>query len=157
LPRLEEWRRIFSAAVTEAASFGERHVVSDHVLMALCAPGEDTVAAGALRAAGVTYDELRGTVARVHRKDEKRLAPADEWIYSTGSSSQVEGLAQGLAAGLGADDVRAEHVLLAFLWEPLLLYHLVPDYDATRKAVLARLVEEGVRVPAGPLPELRLV
>jgi ATP-dependent Clp protease ATP-binding subunit ClpA len=156
LARLEEWRRIFSAAVNEAASFGARHVMSDHILMALCAPGEDTVAARALQTAGVTYDDLRRTVARVHGKDEKRLPPADEWVYSTGSSSQVEGLAVGLAAGLGAEDVRAEHILLAFLWEPMFLYHLVPDYEATRRAILARLAEEGVRVPAGPLPELRL-
>lgn len=57
----------------------------------------------------------------------------------------------GLAAGLGATEPTAEHVLLAFLWRPDDEW-ILGRVGTSRRAVYEQLRDQGVVVPRAALP-----
>jgi ATP-dependent Clp protease ATP-binding subunit ClpA len=151
VPSREELHRLEIAAFEESARLGHKDVGADHLLLALCASGEDTAAARALQAAGVEYESIPQAMAR-HREGEP---PPWKEQRQTPDAFHIAGIAIGLATGLGAERVEAEHLLLAILWEPNLpANYLLARLAPTRAEILSRLVAEGVRIPREPLPDL---
>jgi hypothetical protein len=61
-------------------------------------------------------------------------------------------LAEGLAAGLGDSGVRAEHVLLAYLWEPDHSAWQLEHLGTCRDDVRRQLAALGVDIPQAALP-----
>jgi hypothetical protein len=61
-------------------------------------------------------------------------------------------LAEGIAAGLGDLDVRAEHVLLAYLWMPDNSARTLEQLGTSREQVRDRVAELGVALPRAELP-----
>jgi hypothetical protein len=61
-------------------------------------------------------------------------------------------MAEGIAAGLGASEVRAEHVLLAYLWEPVHSEWELEHLGTSREDVRRRLATLGVELPQPRLP-----
>ncbi len=139
------WRPA-SAAFEEAARLDSGYVGPHHVLLALLRPGEETVAAQALRDSGADYEKLSTAVAG-HRAELEHRG-----ITMNAAAHTLVGRAEGIAAGLGAEAVAAEHVLLAIVWD---------DRDwslsaagTTREAVCERLQDQGVSLP-GKQPAAR--
>lgn len=136
----------------ESARLKHGFVGEEHFLLALVRPGEKTVAAEVLRESGVGYEALSAAVAAFASNDQ----PLDEEDLESGisanpASHELMGRAEGLAAGLGANRLRAEHVLLALLWSPGSDW-MFEGCGTTRQAVYERLKGKGARVPAGELP-----
>ena len=77
----------------------------------------------------------------MHRVERKR-----DGISLSPAAYALIGRAEGLAAGLGADAVTAEHVLLALIWRPERDWPLALA-GTTREAVDERLQARGVRLP----------
>lgn len=142
-----------SCAAEQSALVGATSIGPEHLLLALVAPGEDSVAAQALRQSGIDYEQLRGAAtrlagARVIPGGRRRLAGtfAPRWYG-------LQGRADGLAAGLGAKRIEAEHLLLALLWEPGGSHSwLLEELGCSRRTIQAKLATLGVKVPTGHPP-----
>ena len=150
-PRLAELDLLFSFAAEEARARDHHWLGPEHFLLAILARPEDSPAAQALRASGVTYEALS---AEYERQLDRTDRPRRKWsgIHSNPAYHQVIGFAKGLAAGLGSDQVTGEHVLLAVLWEPDVSGSHLLERHARREEIVARLVELGVEEPRQPLP-----
>jgi Cysteine-rich CPCC/Clp amino terminal domain, pathogenicity island component len=153
--RLAEFDLLFSFAAEEARARDHHWLGPEHFILAILGRPEDSAAAQALRASGVTYDafsaEYERRLDRADRPERKSSG-----IGSTPAYHEIIGFAKGLAAGLGSEQVTGEHVLLAVLWEPETGgADLLETIGAEREDVLARLVELRVDVPRQPLPRRR--
>jgi hypothetical protein len=159
--------RTISAAFEEASRLGSGYAGPEHFLLALLRPGEETVAAQALRDCGADYERLRSALVRAAA--ERRVEP-NAGVSLNPAAQELVGRAEGLAAGLGAESVTAEHLLLALLWRPERDWPLTLA-GTTREIVYERLRAGGVRLavelppsrerPAGPeqlvhFPEVQL-
>jgi hypothetical protein len=119
----------------------------EYVLAILHPEAGDSVAAQALRDCGIAREAFADlTMPKRTRKEihgGPQLNPA---------AYRLEGLAEGIAAGLGATELRAEHVLLAFLWEPYFSHWIFDKLGSSRELVRARLAELGVDLPQSEVP-----
>ena len=154
----EEGRRLATRAAREASSLGLSYVGPDHFLLALLHPEEDTPASRVLDAGGRGYSKGRATVAARNARpsvtDEDRVDP---WVYLTPASHQVVGRAEGVAAGLAATTVSAEHLLLALLWDrDRHLAFLFEEIGTGREALLEEMRHQGIETPDGELPSVRV-
>jgi hypothetical protein len=61
-------------------------------------------------------------------------------------------MAEGIAAGLGDWEVRADHLLLAFLWDPFFSAGQLEQLGTSREQVWDRLAALGVGLPQDALP-----
>jgi hypothetical protein len=143
-------KRTISAAFEEAIRLGSGYAGPEHFLLALLRPGEETVAAQALRDCGADYERLRSALVRAAA--ERRVEP-NAGVSLNPAAQELVGRAEGLAAGLGAESVTAEHVLLALVWDAQRGWPLVAA-GTTREAVYVRLRAGGVRL-AVELPTSR--
>jgi hypothetical protein len=107
----------------------------------------DSVAAQALRECGITREAVAELTRRQQRKDEIPGGPQ----YNP-AGLQLERMAEGIAAGLGEGVVRAEHVLLAYLWEPNHSAWQLEQLGTSREGVRRRLTALGVHLPQPTLP-----
>jgi ATP-dependent Clp protease ATP-binding subunit ClpA len=130
---------------------GDGHVGTEHLLLALVAPDETSIAARALRESGVDYDSLRdaaaarGTPAR-RRRDTSGGTFPPAWYT-------LEGRAEGFAVALGAKQLDAEHFLLALLWHRSGVHEsLLKDLGVSRQTVKSKLAKLGAVVPRGRPP-----
>ena len=126
-------------------------VGTQHVLLALLAPGEDSVATQALVHSGITYELVHARAVQVAGSSSRR----GRAFGSTFSPSWYGfvGRVEGLAAGLGAKLIGPEHMLLGLLWEP----HPVDsgffeEHGTSSRAIQRRLAKLGVSVPPGQAP-----
>lgn len=65
----------------------------------------------------------------------------------------IHGRAEGISAGLGAEETGTVHFLLAALWDNR-RWGLTEAPGVTREAIVAALAELGATLPPAPLPEL---
>ncbi len=150
--------RTISAAFEEAIRLGSSYAGPEHFLLALLRPGEETVAAQALRDCSVGYEQLSAALVRAHAGRD-RIRSEHDGVSMNPAAHELVGLAEGLAVGLGAAAPAAEHMLLALLWRPERDWPLTLA-GTTREIVYERLRAGGVRLavelppsrerPAGP-------
>jgi hypothetical protein len=147
------WRadqqRYTSRALEEAGALGHSWVGSEHLLLALVAPGGDSIAARALRDSGVEYEALHAELSKVRESVRTKA----EWRTFPPSFYVLGGRADGLARGLGAKRIGPEHLLLAILWEP----HgrcagLLETLGTSGAKVQRKLAKLGAMVPTGRPP-----
>jgi ATP-dependent Clp protease ATP-binding subunit ClpA len=126
-----ELLEVLDAAGREAAALRHRWLDPEHFLLALLR--RDDVAAQALASAGLDYETVRADVGR-------NGVEGDGVVETSAATSALMGFARGVAAGVGADAVTSEHVLLALVWEARL--DVIPADD-----VLRALRDAGATVP----------
>lgn len=149
------------ARSTEVASaLGHHWVGVEHLVLALLHPDGDSVARQALLACGVSYEALFSRVSELPEHYTSR--PEIPSSPGGGAFVSPEGLAflaraEGLAAGLGFDEILPEHWLLSLLWDgsSSVAWSIIEDLGATRAQILDALVSLGVKVPMVPIRERR--
>ena len=117
--RLGAADRLLVRAWKQADDLGHGFVGDGHFLLALLDPADESLAAEALRASGLTREAYRRVLARLYGSEEVesvrdpsgREGGPNPALYAT------MGRAQGLAAGLGATQTSREHLLVAILWD----------------------------------------
>lgn len=145
---LRELDELAHLAWREAKRLRSTVIGPDEFLLALLHPqAGESPAAQALRACGVTREAVEEMTGRGQRDEDVPDGPQ----YSP-AGLNLENMAEGLAAGLGDRAVRAEHVLLAYLWEPHNSAWQLERLGTSRDEVLGRLATLGVDVPRPPLP-----
>jgi Clp amino terminal domain, pathogenicity island component len=140
--------RLLRLATSEAKRLESSVIGPVELVLAILHPDAgDSAAARALRHCGVGRDELSEltalTGAALEIEDGPQLNPA---------AYRMLGMAEGIAAAGGAAEVTADHVLLAFLWEPAFSHGVFERYGSSRELVRARLAELGVDLPQEALP-----
>jgi hypothetical protein len=147
--RHERQHQYTARAMAEADRLGHRYVGAEHLLLALVAPEEQTLAARALRECAVDYDALRthlngDTPARPLKSRARAYPPA---FYKLASC------ADGIALAFGAKQVEAEHLLLAILWESHgRTRRRLEQFGTTPQAIQRRLAKLGAQVPPRQAP-----
>lgn len=132
----------------EARRLGSTVIGPEELVLAILHPeADDSAAAQALRACGVDRAALEALTGPQRQKDEIPGGP-----QHSPASYQLTFLAEGIAAGLGDSEVRAEHVLLAYLWAPECSARDLEHLGTSREDVLAELTARGVDVPQHMLP-----
>jgi Clp amino terminal domain, pathogenicity island component len=132
----------------EARRLGSTVISPDEYVLAILHPkAGDSVAAQALRACGVDREALEALTGR--QRDEEEISDGPQY---NPAGYKLTALAEGIAAGLGASEVSAEHVLLAYLWAPEHSASVLEHLGTTREEVRAALAARGVDGPQGTLP-----
>jgi hypothetical protein len=145
---LNELDRLRRLAWSEAKRLGSMVIGPTELVLAILHPDAgDSAAARALRDCGIGRDEL-GELTALKANGEAieggpQLNPAAYGML---------GMAEGIAAGNGATEVTADHVLLAFLWEPSRSEGVLERFGSSRELVLRSLAELGVDLPQDELP-----
>jgi hypothetical protein len=144
---LKELDSLHDLAWSEAKRLGSAAIGPKEFVLAILHPeAGGAVAAQALRDCGIGREALAELTMR------KRTRKAIEGGPQLNPAAyRLKGLAEGIAVGLGAADVRAEHVLLAFLWERDFSW-VFAKLGSSRELVRARLAELGVDLPQPDLP-----
>jgi hypothetical protein len=144
---LRELDRLDALAFDAARRLGSGAVGPPHLVLAMLDPEVgDSVAGKALRDVGITQQAVE-ELTRSYAGD----GDAVETPQHNPAALHMQCRAEGLAAGLGDPDVRAEHLLLAYLWDPNDSEHALIKLGASREHVRDRLAQLGVGVP-GELP-----
>jgi hypothetical protein len=126
-------------------------VGTEHVLLSLLAPGEDSLATQALVDSGITYELVRARAVQIADSSTRR-GRAFASTYSP-SWYRFVGRVEGLAAGLGAKPIGPEHMLLGLLWEPHPVHAgFFEEHGTSSRAIQRRLAKLGPTVPPGQPP-----
>lgn len=136
--------RYLAAAFAEAARLDHPYLSREHFLLVLLR--EDSVAARVLRRHDVTEEKVEYELRRHADHDERRYSGT----ITTAATAELTAFADGLATGLGAPEVTAEHALLSLLWEPM--DGLFAALGTSRETLLDTLREEGVAGADRPYP-----
>ena len=142
----------------QARALGHHWFGGEHLLLAISQ--EPSIARDVLGDLGVTHERLREALQSLG--GSKGSAAGEQQRRGTLSSvsfHDLSGCAVGLAAGLGAEQVRPEHVLLAVAWRPdRLAAQLLRSLGVEVQRLPAALAAKGVTVPAvappSPPPEV---
>ncbi len=148
LGHLRELDRLADLAWQEAKRLRATVIGPEEFLLAILHPdaGESN-AAKALRECGVTREAVEALVRRQQREEEIPGGPQ----YNP-AGQQLIAMAEGIAAGLGDSEVRAEHVLLAYVWEPDHSAGELEHLGTSREHVRRELAALGADVPQPALP-----
>ena len=146
-----EWMSTWASQ--QAREQGHHWFGGEHLLLALSR--EPSIARDVLGELGVTHERLLEAL-RVAVGSEDAASgeqPQHSGTLSSVSFHDLSGCAVGLAAGLGADQVRPEHVLLAVAWRPdRLAAQLLRSLGVEVQRLPAVLAAKGVAVPTVPAP-----
>ena len=145
---LRELDRLTGLAWQEAKRLRSTVIGPEELLLAILHPdaGESN-AAMALRACGVTREAVEALVRRHQRTEEIPGGPQ----YNP-AGQELSSMAEGIAAGLGDSEVRAEHLLLAYLWDPDHSARELEQLGTSREDVRRQLAALDVDVPQPRLP-----
>jgi hypothetical protein len=145
---LRELDRLAHLAWQEAQRLRSTVIGPEEFLLALLHPeAGDSVAAQALRECGITRNAVEELTRRQQREEEIPGGPQ----YNP-AGQHLTYMAEGIAAGLGESEVRAEHVLLAYLWEPEHSASELEQLGTSREDVRTRLAMLGIDLPQPGLP-----
>jgi hypothetical protein len=145
---LRELDRLAHLAWREAKRLHATVIGPEEFILAILHPeAGDSVAARVLRECGITRDAFEGFTRRHQREEEIPEGPQ----YSP-AGLHLQYLAEGIAAGLGDNKVGAEHVLLAYLWNPDYSTSRLERLGTSREDVRSRLAGLGVELPQPTLP-----
>jgi Clp amino terminal domain, pathogenicity island component len=137
----------------QAEATGSAWLHESHILMALLDPPRPTVAAEALRHAGVDEDRLRAWCEAEGARDRaEHLAEHGAvvtGVSSTAAQQVVVARAHGLAVASGVS-VADEHLLLALMYDGG--DGFLTEFDVDRGALYEYLGDHGVVVPPLPPP-----
>jgi ATP-dependent Clp protease ATP-binding subunit ClpA len=141
-------------ASAQADLLADTHVGPEHLLLALVAPEETSVAASALRQSGAEYEALlafaeraRTGIPRPHGRNRARGKGMSPSWYT------LEGRADAFAVSFSAAKVQAEHLLLALLWQQNGPHNrLLKGVGVNRRSVYRQLKKLGAAVPTTPPP-----
>ena len=150
--------RLATRAVEEASALARNYMGPEHLLLALLDPDEDTSATRALRNSGAEHDKLRDALAaETPDSATPELTDSPQGTAPTAGAYQMIGRAEGIAAGLGATVVDAEHLLLALLLycEDSYIAFRIQQAGGSREAAWNELEREGSTIPNVELPPLR--
>jgi hypothetical protein len=132
-------------ASQQARELGHHWFGGEHLLLALSR--EPSIARDVLGELGVTHARLRAALVGLEGAAAQEQPPHGGTVPSV-SFHDLAGCAVGLAAGLGADQVRPEHVLLAVAWRPdRLAAHLLRSLGVDVQRLPAALADKGVPCP----------
>jgi Clp amino terminal domain, pathogenicity island component len=141
-----EWMTVWASG--QARELGHHWFGGEHLLLALSQ--EPSIAREALGDLGVTHARLREALQAMGGSEDTATGeqPQHSGTLSSVSFHDLSGCAVGLAAGLGAEEVRPEHVLLAVAWRPeRLAAWLLRSLGVEVERLPAALVAKGVAVP----------
>ena len=141
--------RLLRIGADEASRLGQHWMGPEHTLLGILRGDPDDVARRALEQAGIDAAMVEGWVGPTETrrgKEESGVTPNPRW-------QTIYGRAEGIAAGLGAEETGSVHFLLAVLWDNR-RWWLTETPGVSREAVVAALADLGARLPAAPLPEL---
>jgi ATP-dependent Clp protease ATP-binding subunit ClpC len=138
LPVSDPARQALALAQDEARALDHSYVGTEHILLGLLRE-KDGIAATALVSLAVTYDRVLAAVVRLLGGG---VEPANGELPMTGPADAVVERAGREAAGLGAERVGTDHILVALIFEPRgaaarILLGLDADAAAIRSAVAA--------------------
>jgi ATP-dependent Clp protease ATP-binding subunit ClpA len=153
---LKELRRRANEVADE---LGHAEICTEHFVLALLHPLNESPASEALRSCGISYHSVVEEVARL---PTSVTAPQGRVVSSGGGRGvtplaiRVLARADGIAVGMGSD-VRPEHLLLSILWDDVAspVHRILDRQGATRKRILTALSEGGTKVPHISLPKRR--
>jgi len=141
--------RLVALASSEAVRLGSIAIGPPHLVLAILDPrAGESRAARALRDCGVTHEAAEEAVRAYAGGDAER----GRTPQPNPALLHLERMAEGIAAGLGDAQVRAEHVLLAYLWMPDQSGRALTKAGTSRERVRDRLAELGVSLPRPELP-----
>jgi ATP-dependent Clp protease ATP-binding subunit ClpA len=132
----------------QARGLGHHWFGGEHLLLALSQ--EPSIAREVLGELGVTHERLREALVSLGGSEDAATGeqPRRRGTLSSVSFHDLTGCAVGLAAGLGAEQVRPEHVLLAVAWRPdRLAAQLLRSLGVEVERLPAALANKGVTVP----------
>jgi hypothetical protein len=141
--------RLLKIGADEAIRLGQHWMGPEHTLLGILRGDPDDVARRALEQAGIDAAMVEGWVGPTEArrgKEESGVTPNPRW-------QTIHGRAEGIAAGLGAEETGSVHFLLAVLWDNR-RWWLTETPGVSREAVVAALADLGASLPAAPLPEL---
>ena len=137
----------------QARGLGHHWFGGEHLLLALSQ--EPSIAREVLEELGVTYERLREALVSLVGSEGSAAGeqPPRRGTLSSVSFHDLSGCAVGLAAGLGAEQVQPEHVLLAVARRPdRLAAQLLRSLGVEVERLPAALAAKGVTVPTVPPP-----
>jgi ClpA/ClpB-like protein len=137
----------------QAHELGHHWFGGEHLLLALSR--EPSIARDVLGDLGVTHKRLLEALQGVMGSEGPAIGeqPQRRGTLSSVSFHDLSGCAVGLAAGLGAEQVRPEHVLLAIAWRPdRLAAQVLRSPGVQVQRLPAALAGTGVAVPSVPAP-----
>jgi hypothetical protein len=149
-----EVNRLLHAAGLEAEALADGRVGSQHFLLAILAFEGESRAATALTQLGITHDAFAAALAEADDSESSTEGSADDaWTSSmTAGAHELLARAEGLAAGLGAETVTGDHVLIAYVWSPWTAAYLEHFFGVTHEAIFEQLQVLGVDLPSVPFP-----
>jgi ATP-dependent Clp protease ATP-binding subunit ClpA len=142
----------------QARELGHHWFGGEHLLLAISQ--EPSIAREVLGELGVSHERLREAVQSLGGSGASAAGEQPRrGTLSSVSFHDLSGCAVGLAAGLGAEQVRPEHVLLAVAWRPdRLAARLLRSLGVEVERLPAALAAKGVAVPTvappSPPPEV---
>jgi ATP-dependent Clp protease ATP-binding subunit ClpA len=147
---------IFRASFEEAEHRRTSWVGFDHLLAAIAEDPEESKARAALRACGLDESVVADYIPHIKQyvppieplEDGERPSPNPHWY-------RLVGRAEGFAFGANSQQVLAEHVLLALIWDdsqPSLLTQLLQSVGQSPLDLQTALGRLGVQVPAAAPP-----
>jgi len=140
-------------ASQQAREQGHHWFGGEHLLLALSQ--EPSIARDVLGELEVTHERLLEALQPIVGSEGSATGeqPHHGGTLSSPSFHDLSGCAVGLAAGLGAEQVRPEHVLLAVAWRPdRLAAQLLRSLGVEVQRLPAALADKGVAVPTVPAP-----
>ena len=146
-----EWMSTWASQ--QAREQGHHWFGGEHLLLALSR--EPSIARDVLGELGVTHERLLEALQAAVGSEDAAAGeqPQHSGTLSSVSFHDLSGCAVGLAAGLGAEQVRPEHVLLAVAWRPdRLAAQLLRSLGVEVQRLPAALAAKGVAVPTVPAP-----
>jgi hypothetical protein len=143
--------RLLEAASIEAVSLRQNWIGPEHFILAILATQPTCPSALALNRLGITHTLVSAALIEGDTSSTSELGSVD--LEVSPAAYELVGRAEGVAAGLAASSVAAEHVLIAYVWDPDTAIEIGSWNGATRDAIIAMLRELDVIVPRGPLPD----
>ena len=134
---------IIKRAFAEAQDLRHRYCTDLHFLLALLNPPAPTAAAEVLVELGLSYGGVRDELLRRYRPGRRRAGTSSSPMYQL-----ILGWAQGIAIGMGASSVTAEHVLLATVYGGYGGVSMLVGLGVDPDEVVARLRERGIQTPS---------
>jgi Clp amino terminal domain, pathogenicity island component len=146
-----EWMSVWASR--QALELEHHWFGGEHLLLALSQ--EPSIAREVLADLGVTHQRLLAALQTTVRSEDAGDGeqPPHSGTLSSPSFHDLSACAVGLAAGLGAEQVRPEHALLAVAWRPdCFAAQLLRSLGVEVQRLPAALAAKGVAVPTVPPP-----
>ena len=146
---LRELDRLFGLAWHEAKRLGVMALGPEEIILAIVHPdAPDSVAARVLKSCGLDRETLERLT------DHKRAsAELEDGPQPNPAAQHLCHMAEGIAAGRGDATVTADHVLMAFIWDPGHSGWQLSSLGSSREQIRDRLAEHGIVFEQPELPQ----